>query len=371
MTAIGKGVDLDHSHKSEMTFAPAAEIGSTFNCMNQISATTIRQLFLMLLIGGILGVLCWNLYFWIPAVLGAYTIYVLLRGPLFFLTDRWKWPIKLATPVLMLGSFVVIFLPLTWIFGMLRERVIDLFQNSNNLLQNAENVVRNLEAKYQITLLTADNIKSVNGWAVNQVQGIVGATFDGAALMAIVYFMLWFMLTEGKRMERIFFDWLPLRNENVEYVKKQMNDLVWSNALGIPLMALVQGFAGLVVYWLLGIQDPWLWFAVTFIAGMIPIVGAALAYVPLALILLSQGSEGKALFILLYGFLVVGSVDNIARMWLMKKISQTHPLTTLFGVIAGLRLFGFIGFVFGPILISLLILLLRIYHKEFIHKNED
>lgn len=81
-------------------------------------------------------------------------------------------------------------------------------------------------------------------------------------------------------------------------------------------------------------------------------------------ILLSQGMEGKALFIFLYGLIVMGSVDNIARMWVLKKIGSTHPLVTLFGAIAGVKLFGFVGFIFGPILISMAILLFRIYQKE-------
>lgn len=109
--------------------------------------------------------------------------------------------------------------------------------------------------------------------------------------------------------------------------------MVWGNALGIPLMGLVQAVAGLFIYWLVGVPDIWMWFAVTFVAGMLPLLGVALAYVPLSLILLGQGEEGKALLILLYGFIVMGSVDNIARMWLMKKITHAHPLITLFGVV--------------------------------------
>jgi hypothetical protein len=67
----------------------------------------------------------------------------------------------------------------------------------------------------------------------------------------------------------------------------------------------------------------------------------------------------------MYGFLVIGSVDNVARMWLLKKIGDTHPLVTLFGVIVGLKLFGFVGFVFGPIMISVLLMLIGLYNKEF------
>lgn len=333
--------------------------------MNQTSATSIRQLFLILLIAAIFGVLFWNLYFFVPAVLGAYTFYVLLRGPLFFLVERWKWPNKVAVTVLVLLSFVAVLLPFNWLFGMLQGRIFSLFQNSDQLLQNAEQVVRTLESKYSVSLLTPENIKSISDWTVRSIQGILGATMNGLGLMLALYLILWFMLVEGKKMEQSFFEWLPLRHENVAFVRKHLNDLVWGNALGVPLMGVVQGCAGLLIYWLAGIKDPWLWFAITFVAGMMPVAGAALAYVPLSLVLLSEGENGKALLILLYGIIVVGSVDNIARMWLMKKISHTHPLITLFGVIAGLQLFGFIGFVFGPILIELFVLLLRIYHKEF------
>lgn len=333
--------------------------------MSQIPATPIRQVFLILLMLAIFGVLFWKLYFFVPALLGAYTLYVLLRGPLRFLHERWKWPAKLAVGVLMLLSFVVLLLPFNWIISLLGGRIISLFQNSDTLLQNAELVIRNIEAKYEISLLTAENLKSLSDWAVRQVQGVVSATVSGLGLFIVMYFILWFLMTEGKRLEASFFEWMPLRDENVLYVRKHLNDMVWGNALGIPLMGVVQGLAGLLIYWLADVRDPWLWFAITFVSGMMPVVGVSLAYVPLSLILLAEGSEGKALLILLYGFIVVGSVDNIARMWFLKTINQTHPLVTLFGVIVGLQLFGFIGFVFGPILISIFILLLRIYHKEF------
>jgi predicted PurR-regulated permease PerM len=333
--------------------------------MSQISTSTIRQVFLMLLIAGIFWVLFQNLNLFIPAVLGAYALYVLLRAPLFHLTDRWKWPKKVAAAVLLLLSFTIILLPFNWVFILLQGRIISLFQNSDNLLQNAEQVVKLVETKYNVSLLTPDNLKTMTDWMVHEAQIIVGATLSGVGMLIATYFILWFMLTDGKKMEQSFFDWLPLRAENVEFVKKHMNDMVWGNALGIPLMGVVQGLAGFLIYWLADIPEPWLWFAITFVAGMMPVVGVSLAYIPLSLILLSQGQEGKALLIFLYGVIVVGSVDNLARMWFLKQVNQTHPLITLFGVISGLKIFGFIGFIFGPILIALFIMLLQVYHKEF------
>lgn len=333
--------------------------------MNRIPGSQIRQVLLLLLIAAIFGALFWNLRFFIPALLGAYTLYVLLRGPMFFLVTKWKWRKKMAVATLLILSFLLVSAIAFWIFGMLEKRLLELLTNSDHLLQNAAELVRKLEAKIGVTLLTPANIQGLTDWGVREAQNIVGATLNGMGILLATYFLLWFMLTESEKMEHSFFNWLPLKDENVEYVRQQLNDMVWSNALGIPLMGVVQGLAGLLAYWLVGVDDPWLWFAITFVSGMLPVIGVALAYVPLSLILLANGLEWEALFIFFYGFIVVGSVDNLARMWLLHKIGHVHPVVTLFGVIVGLKLFGFIGFIFGPILISMFILLLRIYHKEF------
>lgn len=333
--------------------------------MNKIPGIQIRQVLLLLLIAAIFGVLFWNLRFFIPALLGAYALYILLRGPMFYIITKWKWRKKATVAVLLFVSFILILAPAYWIFGMLEKRLLALLMNSDDLLQNAGDFARQLETRFGIALLTPGNIQGLTDWGMREARGILSATVNGLGILVAAYFILWFMLTESERMERSFFNWLPLKDENVEYVRKQLNDLVWSNALGIPLMGVVQGLAGLVAYWLAGVDDMWLWFAITFVSGMLPVVGVALAYVPLSLLLLAKGMEWEALFIFLYGFIVVGSVDNLARMWLLHKIGHVHPVITLFGVIVGLKLFGFIGFIFGPILISMFILLLRIYHKEF------
>lgn len=333
--------------------------------MNKIPAPYIRQVLLLLLIAVIFGVLFWNLQFFIPALLGAYTLYILSRRPLKYLTERWKWSRKLAIPVLMLLSFLIIMLPLFWIFKMLQGRVLDLLGNSNDLFSNAQRVIQSLENKYGIELMTPENIQTLTSWSIQTAQYFLNATLNGLLLVVVAYFILWFMLSEGENMEAGLLDLLPLQPENVTYVRKHLHETVWSNALGIPLMGVAQALVALPVYIFMGIGDIWLWFAITFVAGMMPVVGVALAYVPLSLILLSQGAEGKALFIFLYGLIIMGSVDNIARMWVLKKIGSTHPLITLFGAIAGVKLFGFVGFIFGPILISMAILLFRIYQKEF------
>jgi len=81
--------------------------------------------------------------------------------------------------------------------------------------------------------------------------------------------------------------------------------------------------------------------------------------------LVAQGDNWQAIAMLIYGFVVVGSTDNIIRLYILDRLAAVHPLITLFGVIVGVQLFGFIGLIFGPLLISLFLLILKIYKKEY------
>jgi predicted PurR-regulated permease PerM len=98
---------------------------------------------------------------------------------------------------------------------------------------------------------------------------------------------------------------------------------------------------------------------------MMPVVGATLAYVPVAILFFANGMNIKGVIMLVYGFGIISTIDSVFRFWLQKQIGDVHPLITAFGVIIGLSLFGFIGLIFGPILISIFILMIKIYVNEF------
>ena len=335
------------------------------NNINHIPNTQIRQILLIVLISVLFGLIFINLKFFLPALLGAYTFYVIMAGPLKYMVFKWGMNKSIASALLMLLSFIIILLPINGMIQLLQGQLANSFNGSEDILKMIERMLGELEERINIKILSPDSIKSISEWGIIQVRSLVDATLGGILIIIVMYFILWFMLRQGHKMEEMFFNSLPLRPENVPYLRKELNSLVYSNALGIPLMGIVQGvFAG-VAYWLIGVPDVWFWALLTAIAGMMPIFGVALAYVPLSIVLYSHGHNGQAIFILLYGLIVIGSVDNIARMWLLDKIGHTHPLITLFGVIVGLKLFGFVGFIFGPIMISMFLLLIKIYEKEF------
>ena len=146
--------------------------------------------------------------------------------------------------------------------------------------------------------------------------------------------------------------------------------MVRSNAIGIPLVAIAQGIIALIGFLIFGITDPFFWFVIVTVGSMIPFVGTLIGILPVFILTLSTGSEFSAWGILIYGLVVVGSTDNIIRLFVLKKLDNVHPLITLIGVIVGVPLFGFIGLIFGPLLISLFLVIVRIYKKEFGAKKE-
>lgn len=134
-------------------------------------------------------------------------------------------------------------------------------------------------------------------------------------------------------------------------------------------MALAQGICATIGYAVFGISDPLLLGFLTGLCSVIPFVGSALVWVPLVVYLFAVGPQSAAIGLLAYCLIVVLNVDNILRMVLLKAFADIHPLITLFGVIVGLPLFGFLGLIFGPLLISYLLLLMKIYVNEFSNHN--
>jgi predicted PurR-regulated permease PerM len=339
--------------------------------MNYIPNNTIRQVLLLFVII-LLGILLFlQLQSFIPALLGSYTMYVLLKKWMFILTGKYKWKKSLTAALLMLLSFVVILLPIALLTKMMSSKVNFAIQHASEVLNAIEKYIHSYEQRYNIEITSSKNIDQLASLGTQTLPRILGATFNSITTIAIMYFILYFMLVDGRRMEAALHEWIPLKDENTLLLRRETNSLVYSNAVGIPLIALLQGLLGLIGYMILGVNEPLFWFIVTCLASMIPVVGATLAYVPVAILFFANGMNIRGIIMLAYGFGIISTVDSFFRFWLQKKIGDVHPLITGFGVIIGLNLFGFIGLIFGPILISLFLLLIKIYANEFsINKNK-
>jgi len=335
-----------------------------------ISQNRVRQFFFILVILLLFILLFLELYNFLPALLGSITLYILMNRWMFYLTEKKKWRKGLAALLLMIFSLLVILLPIGLLVNMLSSKVSYAIQHSAELTDALKKVVNDLETRFSITLASDENINKLGAGIASSLPGILGATFNTLTNVFFMYFILYFMLLNGRRMEQALYEHLPLMEENVDRLGNEVHMMVVSNAIGIPLVAFAQGLIGLIGYLIIGVKEPFFWFGVTCIAGMIPVVGAALAYVPLGIIFLANDQVLQGVAVLAFGFGIIGTIDNVLRFTLLKKMGNVHPITTVFGVIIGLKLFGFIGLIFGPLLISLFMLLLKIYSSEFVTKHK-
>lgn len=333
--------------------------------MNTVPADKLKQIsFFVLLIG--LGILIFlQLKNFLPSLLGAVTFYVMMRNIMLKLVYKRRWKRNVAAALLMLISFLIVLIPVWVMIALLAKKLTVVLQHSDEALSGIKHLAAFIDHRFGLQLLTTENMQRVSALAASLVPNILSATLDTLTSVALMYFILYFLLVKSKELEAWIIKYLPLRDENVIWLGKDLQELVYNNAIGVPLIAILQGIVGLGGYLLLGVPDALFWFVITTLTSMVPFVGAALAYVPLGVMIWIQGPAWKGIAVLVYGFGVIGLVDNVFRFVLQKKLGDVHPLITVFGVILGVSLFGFIGLIFGPILISLFVLLVRIYVNEF------
>jgi predicted PurR-regulated permease PerM len=215
-------------------------------------------------------------------------------------------------------------------------------------------------------MLTKENMAAVQKVIGNFIPTFLNSSLTILGNLAMAFFVIYFMFVHGEEMETAIRKFIPLHDDSVEKLAVETMSMVRANAIGIPLISLVQGVFASLGYWIFGLSEWGLWGFLTGIFAFFPVVGTTLIWGPLVIFLYAQGESWQASGLLIYSLVVTGNVDYLFRISLMRKIGDVHPLITILGVIVGLGLFGFMGFIFGPLLLSYLILFTRIYSSEFV-----
>ena len=337
---------------------------------NVIAPKTIRQIFVLSVILFFAILIFKELTPYLSGILGAITIYVLLRKAMVFLLKK-GWNTDFSAVFLMLISFICILLPVAGVVFMLGNKVSDAVQNSEQIANVIKKQIDKIDNDYNFNLSSRVNTSEVSGWISENLESFAGSTFDIFLSIGLMYFLLYYMLTNRKMLKESLYEYIPISQKNLKIIGEETQAMVRSNAIGIPLVAIAQGIIALIGFLIFGIDDPFFWFVIVTVGSMIPFVGTLVGILPVFILALANGNTFGAWGILIYGFAVVGSTDNIVRLYVLKKLDDVHPLVTLIGVIVGVPLFGFIGLVFGPLLISLFLIVVKIYKKEFGAIMED
>ena len=177
----------------------------------------------------------------------------------------------------------------------------------------------------------------------------------------VILFIMFYTFKEGKDMVKKVKKHIPLKEKHKNHLAKRFNGVVYASLYGLVVTAIVQGGVGAIGLWLFDIPSPILWGMVMIILAMLPFVGAAFVWLPAVVYKLAIGDTFNGIGLLIYGVLIISTIDNIIRPKIVGSRGKIHPVLVLLGVLGGLEVFGLLGMIIGPLVLAILMVFLSLY----------
>ena len=305
----------------------------------------------------------------LTGLLGAFTMYVVLRKQMFYLVDKKNVNSTVSALILISEVILCILVPMFLIVWMLLGKAKHVDLDIAPLISFVQQFINLVQEKTGYNLLSTDNLGTVTTYATKLAQLLIGQVSHIIVNSVVLIFILYFMLINGRKLEAYIYGILPFNDANKANVMVEIKRMVLSNAIGIPLLAVIQGIIAFIGYLIFGVPSALIFGIITSFATLIPLLGTGLVWFPLCIYFALTSNWFGAIGLLIYSLIILTNIDNVIRFLLQKKLADTHPLITVFGVIMGLSLFGFWGVIFGPLLLSMFFLLINIFKTEYIDKD--
>src|SRR5690554_3319962 len=178
-------------------------------------------------------------------------------------------------------------------------------------------------------------------------------TFGFLIGMAVMLYLLFFLLRDGSKLVAKSRQVIPLSSEHQQHLTRKFTTVVRATVKGNMAVAAIRGALGGLIFWLLGIQGALLWAVIMAILSLLPAVGASLIWGPVAIYFLATGAIWQGVVLALFGVLVIGLIDNLLRPILVGKDTKLPDWIILVSTLGGLSVFGLNGFVIGPLAAAL------------------
>jgi len=305
------------------------------------------------------------------AFLGAGILYVVFRPWFTALVHKRKWNRQLVTAMLILFSFVVIIMPFLTLSLMLVGRIQYYSQNADDIL----NLIHKGEELTGFRITSPQNIRQIvqqgAGYVSRLLPSLAGGALDFIVIIGLMFFTFYFMFVQQEAFQSGLQKYLPFKRDTQRELGESLKNNVNANVLGQALVSLVQGVLTGLTLWIFGVPDAPFWGTVAFFMAFIPVLGTPLVWGPAGLIQLSQGNTGQGIGILVVGIVVIINIDNLLRIALAKRMGDIHPLVTLAGIVLGVPIFGILGLVIGPLLLSYFIVLMQVFERQNRDQREE
>ena len=229
---------------------------------------------------------------------------------------------------------------------------------SNMLDRYGLSDVRSLQAKISSGIGGSVQILATRAFAITQ------SAFGLFLSLGVMLYLTFFLLRDGRETAEIIDRAVPLRPEQWRALVKRFETVIRATIKGTVVVAIVQGFIGGVTFWLLGVQGALLWGVAMGFMSLVPAIGSALVWIPVALYLFAVGAIWQGVVLVLVCALIIGSIDNILRPILVGRDTRMPDYIVLISTLGGIEIFGFNGFVIGPVIAALFMSVWEIFAEE-------
>ena len=298
--------------------------------------------------------------------LGAATLYVIFNGQQKRLTQKHHLRKSFSAFLIVLEVLIFILMPLTGVTLLVIDTFSGITIDPEAILNNVNDFITSLEERLGFALFSTENLSGLPKFGTDILQVLGNSVYSFVINIIVILFVFYYMLYNNDEFERAIREILPFKEENKQILAEETGLIIQANAIGIPLMAIIQGFFAYMGYLIFGVENALLYAILTAFATILPLVGTMIVWVPLGISLLLVSDYVNGIGLIIYGLFIIGGVDNVARFLLQKKLADIHPLITVFGVLIGLPMFGFWGVIFGPLILSLFILFFNMFRHEYV-----
>lgn len=331
--------------------------------------THFRKAFLLFLVAGLTIGLLIVLRGFLMTILAAALLSGLLYPAFTWLTKEFNGRRKSAAGVTLLFTVILIVGPIAGVISLVVGQAASITDNVRPAIEKAINDETYLDRllrqapgyeyvapyRQQILETAGDVVNSIGRFLMQSLQNTTRSTVSFLFHFIIALYTIFFLLLDGPGMLRAILDHLPLHRDEKERLKDRFVSVTRATIKGTIIIGVIQGIAAGIGFWVAGVPNAAFWTVVMSVLSILPLIGAALIWVPATIILFASGNVTTAVLLALYCGLVVGSIDNVLRPRLVGQDTRMHDLVILFSTLGGLSVFGPLGFIIGPLLAGLFV----------------
>jgi predicted PurR-regulated permease PerM len=196
-------------------------------------------------------------------------------------------------------------------------------------------------------------IVNIRNFLFPKVVALAGGVLQVLLGFVLLLFVIFFLFRDGQKLGQRFIDFLPMTRDQALVLVRRTEEVLAACVYGVIMVAAVQGTLGGITFWLLGLPSPVTWGVVMTLLCTLPIVGAWLVWLPAAIGLAMSGDYTKAIILAIVGQFVISTIDGVLRPILVGQRAKLHELVIFFSVLGGLKYFGLLGILLGPVVMSI------------------